>query len=467
MKRKSSIHIEAGKLGYCFHNDRTKPTANSIFLDEKNEVDRPATEAVEIYREELRKRSEAYTKRTGRKLHKKTITHLSAVVNLDDGHDIEDVRKIADHLEQTLGTKIFQIAVHRDEGHVDEETGEKRINYHAHIEMLGLDENGQSVRRKLTKRYLIELQTQVAQILSMERGINYTKERKKRPKRLDTYEYKEHARRQAEAVKPMKEELAKVKDLKAENARIREELKAAHAKREHYAELEAEVKRLKEQVKAKELTVAEMKERMAAKERDLLAKIEAKTEKIAQLKTEVYSDTLTYKDGTPAKWSDVGQHYRKLYNELKPKYKSLKSRLKQKEAEIAAIKAEKEREEERRRKAEEEAERLKAERNSRTIYGRVNPLYVENLERENEKLKDENELLKGAILEIAAKVAQVWPLPKPKQMFQSLREGVGKLISAIGRLGESYESQCHRAAELEERLQELEQGDQWGHGMRF
>ncbi len=296
MKRKSSIHIEAGKLGYCFHNDRTKPTANSIFLDEKNEVDRPATEAVEIYREELRKRSEAYTKRTGRKLHKKTITHLSAVVNLDDGHDIEDVRKIADHLEQTLGTKIFQIAVHRDEGHVDEETGEKRINYHAHIEMLGLDENGQSVRRKLTKRYLIELQTQVAQILSMERGINYTKERKKRPKRLDTYEYKEHARRQAEAVKPMKEELAKVKDLKAENARIREEMKAAKAKREHYAELEAEVKALREQVKAKELTVEQMREQIQAKEQELLARIKKETLAEAEEELEKFRTEIEEKD---------------------------------------------------------------------------------------------------------------------------------------------------------------------------
>ena len=285
MKRKSSIHIAPGKLGYLWHNDRSRRTANSIFPALYNQYSASAEKAAEIYRAELAKRTEAYTARTGRKLHDKTIKHLSAVVNLDDRHRIEDVRKIADYLEQTLGTKVFQIAVHRDEGHVNEETGVKRINYHAHIEFMGLDYQGNSVRRKLTKRYLIDLQSQVAIMLKMERGCNYTAERKKRPKRLDTYEYKEHAKRQAKAVEPLKKELAKAKDLKAENQRIREELKQAHARREHYAELEAEVKELKEKIKAKEVTIEYVRQKMAKKERDLLAQIQ-KSAQMAQISKE-------------------------------------------------------------------------------------------------------------------------------------------------------------------------------------
>ena len=202
MQRKSSFHYGKGNLGFCAHNDRSKPTANSIFSTKNNEYSCSAKEAIEIYRQELQKRTLAYTMRRNKKLHKNTITHLSAIINLDERHTLQDVQKFADYLEEILGTKVFQIAVHKDEGYVDEETGEKHINYHAHIEFLGLDEQGNSVRRKLDKSMLSHLQDKVAEILQMERGINYTAERKKRPKRLDTYEYKEHAKRLAKALKP-------------------------------------------------------------------------------------------------------------------------------------------------------------------------------------------------------------------------------------------------------------------------
>ena len=280
MQRKSSIHIEQGNLGFLFHNDRTKPTANSIFSQEKNEYFNDAKTALEIYRQELQKRSKAYTKRTGKKLHKNTITHLSAIINLEQHHTLQDVKKIAEYLEQELDTKVFQIAIHKDEGYLDEETGEKHINYHAHLELMGLDTEGKSIRRKLDRKFLINLQSKVAEILQMERGINYTAERKKRPKRLDTYEYKEHAKRQAQKEKEL---LAKVKDLKELNKQLREQLKEARAKREQYAQLEAFVKDLKEQVKAKELTIEQLKEKMQQKEKELLEQIQQKDTEIEEL----------------------------------------------------------------------------------------------------------------------------------------------------------------------------------------
>jgi len=343
MQRKSSIHIDTGNLGYLFHNDRTKPTANSIFSQEKNEYFNNAITAIEIYRDELQKRTLAYTRRTGKKLHKNTITHLSAVVNLDERHNLQNVKKIAELLEQTLGTKVFQIAVHKDEGYVGED-GAAHINYHAHIEFLGLDEQGNSIRRKLTKSYLINLQSKVAEILQMQRGINYTAERKKRPKRLDTYEYKEHAKRLAQKMRnvdkklqiiekhgfnddeyldfalnevnklfnlfgqnditnfnqvketiltaktlkkentQLKAELAKVKDLKELNKQLREQLKAAGAKREQYAQLESYVKELKERVKAKELTIEQLKEQLQQMQEQLLSQLQGKDKEIENLK---------------------------------------------------------------------------------------------------------------------------------------------------------------------------------------
>ncbi len=481
MRRKSSIHIAQGNPGFLSHNDRSRPTKNSIFRDEKNEVDHPHDEAFAIYRDELRKRSAAYTERTGQKMQKKTVTHLSAVINLEARHTLEDLKPLIEYIENALDTKIIQVAIHRDEGHIDPDTGKPIKNYHAHIEMMGIDSRGRSIRRKLTRSFLRDLQSKTAEILGMERG-----ELGSRRRRLDTYEFKAAKAAEEEAVKKTKAEHAlTVAQLKKEISELRKEMIGAKkftkedydalakikklAKKETLAEAAEEFERFKARIKEMEakITISEIKtERLEERIDELKAKIEAKTEKIEELEAEVYSD-LKYKDGTPAKWSDVGQHYRKLYINLKKK----------KEAEIAQLKAEKEREEERRKKAEEEAakrkeeaERLKAERNSRTTsYGRVNPLYVERIEAENEKLKEENAWLKDTITKIATKMSEAWPTMRPKQMFKDLQEGVGKLIKLVGYMVDGYISQGQRVNELEEKIEELRQNedDQWGHGMRF
>ena len=218
----SSIHIEAGKLGYCYHNTRQRATKNSIFPENKVEYDNSAEDAIKIFRDELKKREILYTKRTGKKLHSKTIKHLSAIINLEKHHTIEDVKKIAEFLEKELGTKVFQVAVHRDEGWIDE-NNIKHVNYHGHIEFLGLDEEGRSVRKKLDRKFLIQLQSKVAEILKMKRGINYSKTKKPRPKRLDTYEYKKYA-------KDLYKQKITVKELKQKISELRKEMIEANQK---------------------------------------------------------------------------------------------------------------------------------------------------------------------------------------------------------------------------------------------
>ena len=259
---KSSIHIQSGNAGFLAHNSRERATKNSIFFDEKNECSHTQKEAFKIYRNELEKRSEAYTKRTKQKLQKKAITHLSAIVNLNSNHTLKDLQPLIKHLEDTLDTKVFQVAIHRDEGHIDDNKNVKK-NYHAHIEFMGLDSTGASVRKKLTKKYLSELQNKTAEILKMERGINYAKERKKRPKRLDTYDFKNVKEKEQVS------RLAKQKELKLEIKRLREQLQQQHAKREDYAKLEKLNRNLKEKIKAKELTVAELKTKVADLEEQL------------------------------------------------------------------------------------------------------------------------------------------------------------------------------------------------------
>jgi hypothetical protein len=247
----SSIHIEGGNMGFFTHNDRTKKTKNSIFSDEENFYSCSADEAIKIYKEELAIRTEKYTGRTGRKLHKNTLTHLSSVVNLNQHHTEKDIEKICKYLEKTFDTKILQFSIHRDEGHISDD-GEKIKNYHCHIEMMGLDSNGASVRKKFGRKELSQLQTAVAKLLKMERGINYSGEMKPRPTRLGTYEYKRAKEDETKTVQ------AKKKDLDEEIAKLRAKLQDQGAKRAEYAKLEAMNKQLKKQLKDKTLTIKQM-----------------------------------------------------------------------------------------------------------------------------------------------------------------------------------------------------------------
>lgn len=244
----SSIHIEAGASGYFAHNSRESKTVNSIFDDEKNFCSCTNAQAFETYKNELAKRTEAYKENFGRtKLHSKTITHLSAIVNFNKEHSPKDIKKICDYLENKFDTKVIQYAMHRDEGHISE-NGEKIKNYHAHIEFMGLDSKGNSVRRKLDKKALIELQSDVANILEMQRGKNYTELKEKRPKRIDTYEFKKVKENESKLI------LASKEQLKEANNQLRTFMKDNGAGRQDYAELEKEKKILEEQLKAKELT---------------------------------------------------------------------------------------------------------------------------------------------------------------------------------------------------------------------
>ena len=261
---KSSIHIENGHSGYLAHNDRSKATANSIFKHNKNEIWNSKEDAFKMYRFELAARSDAYSKRTHQKLQKKTTTHLSAIVNLNQNHTLDDVKKVASLLERELDTKVFQIALHRDEGHINDK-GEEVVNFHAHIEFMGLDQEGRSIRQKLKKKMLMDLQSETAMVLKMERGKEYVKGMHPRPKRLDTYEYKSHKKEESKTVK------AKQKDLKEDIAKLKKQLQEQGAKREQYAELEQLNRDLKADITAKDLTIEQLQDKLQMFEQENIA----------------------------------------------------------------------------------------------------------------------------------------------------------------------------------------------------
>ncbi len=308
---KASIHIAKGSAGFVAHNDRTTKTANSIFTDEENEYSATAQQAFAVYREELRKRSEAYTNRTGQALQKNTTTHLSAIVNLNAEHTLEDLQPLIDHLEKTLDTKVFQVCIHRDEGHIDSETGEAKKNYHAHIEFMGLDTQGASIRRKLTKSYLRDLQSKTASILGMERGQEGSK-----TKRLDTYEFKKHKQREEQTIKALKQENKALKEenkeLKSENEAIlynfremqkkitalenlsNEQKKELHKLNSLVKNKKAEVKDLIQALKTAQKTIEEQKETITI-QKEKISELEAKISELQDKITEL-EDKLKQRD---------------------------------------------------------------------------------------------------------------------------------------------------------------------------
>jgi len=363
---KSSIHIQKASNGAITHNSRENYSKSVVFTDEKNELWNDKKIAYEIYRSEFKKRVEAYTNRTNQKLQKTAVTHLSAVVNLEQHHTLKDLEKIKDELEKVFDTKVFQMAIHRDEGKIkhkvsgdylvsgidffynpddkkyyskkDKHTflNELNINdydieknYHAHIELMGLDSQGQAIRQKMNRFVLSNLQDFTAQTLNMERGNNY--QVKKSVKRLDTHEFKASKKEENEVKKIVKNEKNKIvkkaneiinseredkkklkeelEELKKENSKFREELKANQSEREHYKLQEQLNKQLQQDLKASKIDLS------------------TALEEIEKLKKDIFHPTLKKSDDTPATNLEVANHYIKQNKSLQEQNKTLESKV--------------------------------------------------------------------------------------------------------------------------------------------
>lgn len=246
MTRGSSINFKKGSAGFE-HNDRTEEHEAKHLLPIEhrleNECDRSATESRELLKEMVENAKEKYQERTGQKLQAR-IFAVEAAINLEAHHTLKDVEKINEYLEQKHGLRAVQSSIHRDEGHIDDE-GKPEYNLHAHVVYCNLDKDGKTVLKGLEKDDFRELQTFVAKALNMQRGqsAEITKAKHKSPQEF-----------RHEKV------LATNKDLKAEIAQLREQFKEQGATRADYAQIEQLQKELKEQIKAKELTIDQLKE---------------------------------------------------------------------------------------------------------------------------------------------------------------------------------------------------------------
>ncbi|AZI56112.1 hypothetical protein EIB75_12960 [Epilithonimonas vandammei] len=162
---KTSINFKAAKSDSEIHNFRKKSfdyirkdlTPNNEYWQEQKVADRLQT--IEAYCKE----------KSGRKLQKNAMPIREAVVVIKENTTMQDLHNLSKRLEEELKIRIFQIAVHKDEGHYDKETQEWKPNHHAHLVADWQDlKTGKTLKHQ--SFHYSKMQDIAAESLGMERG---------------------------------------------------------------------------------------------------------------------------------------------------------------------------------------------------------------------------------------------------------------------------------------------------------
>ena len=223
----SSIHFQRADYRFAEkHNSRQTERQPSYLLPEDKRQRNEFVKLADV--QTLHEKQIEYRRLTHARGRAPTLTdsYWEAVVNLNSEHTIDDVRRVAEHIRQKYKFTPTSIAIHRDEGYVDKVTGETKYNYHAHLTFYTIAQ-GRSQMRLMTRAKLRDLQTEVANLLGMQRGQEHSK-----AKRLDHQQYREVKRAEEELETQSKQwkfryELAPVKTQKELNelkSKIRKEM---------------------------------------------------------------------------------------------------------------------------------------------------------------------------------------------------------------------------------------------------
>lgn len=202
---KSSINFQKA-TGHSYEHNFRKDKPNYLLpknLQKENEFWQHEKTAKEIFQDELKKITGVGKRPTFEN------SHWEAVLNLNENHNLEDVKKVAEHIEKKFNITNCAISIHRDEGYIND-AGKVIYNYHAHLNFVTLKDEKQRWRKEYIKpSVLSELQTEVAELLNMERG-----EINSKAVRLEHKQYKAVAK-----------EREYTKELEQENQQLKEKIK--------------------------------------------------------------------------------------------------------------------------------------------------------------------------------------------------------------------------------------------------
>lgn len=169
---KTSINFKCIKEDSEVHNFRKK-SYDYIRKDLTKNNEYWLGEKIAIRRNKI----EQYCKeKSGRKLQKNAMPIREAVVVIKEKTTMLDLQNLVKRLENELKIRVFQIAIHKDEGHFDKESKEWKPNYHAHLVADWQDiETGKTLKHKSLD--YVKMQDITAEVLGMERGISGGKNR--------------------------------------------------------------------------------------------------------------------------------------------------------------------------------------------------------------------------------------------------------------------------------------------------
>ena len=164
---KTSINFKAAKSDSEIHNFRKKSfdyirkdlTHKNEYWMEQKIADR------------LLKIETFCKEKSGRKLQKNAMPVREAVVVIKENTTMQDLHNLSKRLEEELKIRVFQIAIHKDEGHYDKDTKEWKPNYHAHLVADWQDlQTGKTLKHQ--SFHYSKMQDLAAECLEMERGVS-------------------------------------------------------------------------------------------------------------------------------------------------------------------------------------------------------------------------------------------------------------------------------------------------------
>ncbi len=195
---KTSINFKAIKSDSETHNFRKK-TFDYIRKDltPKNEY------WLEDKIADRQRKIETYCKeKSGRKLQKNALPIREAVAVIKENTTMQDLHNLSKRLEKELGIRIFQIAIHKDEGYYDKDSKEWKPNLHAHLVADWQDvKTGKTLKHH--PREYSKMQDITAECLEMERGISGSR------RRLEAIEFK--IQKKEEEYKALEEKIETIK----------------------------------------------------------------------------------------------------------------------------------------------------------------------------------------------------------------------------------------------------------------
>ena len=211
----SSINFKKSIPINTEHNDRTLAPNYLIDKEKGAECNHSAEKARELKNQIINEAKETYQNQVKQKFQAKSF-EWSAVVNIKPDTTMQDLENLAKYFNDKYGFQCYQIAIHRDEGHKNTQ-GEIEINQHAHMEFITLDkETGKQnfKMRDFSKQKMREIQTEVAELLGMQRGKD---KRLTGAKRIEPRKYAQLKEQEKAAIKETKIKVAKqIKELKTE-----------------------------------------------------------------------------------------------------------------------------------------------------------------------------------------------------------------------------------------------------------